>query len=176
MRQGTYKDASGFIFYWPSSAGHVAYSYELFVFPFEKTKFLFASSYQLTIASGLGIRASVHFSQVWDLTWCTPIEALWRLSQSLWVHMNVDAGDLEDRVSLVSSIPPVPYVLSTSTYAGFLSPKGIWWKHPILCWIFWGFFLFANSVLGYMYLFLAAAGGYFNDNNWALIMSIGKFH
>lgn len=124
MRQGTCKDAIGFMFYWSSTAGQVAYSWELFVFPLEKTKILIASSYHLMIATGLGMGASVHFSQVWDLTWCTPIEALWRLSQSLWVHMSVDAGDLEDLVTLASSIPSASYVLSTFTYAGFLEPQG----------------------------------------------------
>lgn len=38
--------------------------------------------------------------------------------------MSVDAGDLEDLVTLVSSIPSVSYVLSTFTYAGFLEPQG----------------------------------------------------
>ena len=99
--------------------------------PLEKTKFCFARSYQLEMASWLGIGAHAYFSsQHWDPVWLEPVQALYAPIVSVsslytssvvfgtlcpWCHPSVLA------LMFYLLLPIVPWDLI----------GGVWWRHPI---------------------------------------------
>lgn len=107
----------------------------------EKTRFSFVRGCQCRVRDeGL----CPLLSQCWDHIWFRPVQALFRLPQSLLVHMCIRRllPHLEG-LSLVSFIP----VGSHSLSAEFLESRGgkIWWTHPIQDWEFQDLLLSAHS-------------------------------
>lgn len=116
------------LFCWPSTDVHAvglwvgAFPSEI---PLKKTKFFFASGYQLEIASESGMGGHVStpsFSSRTLAGWCRTVQTLGMLPWLLWFHMCMVLLCLEGPVSLVSSNHTDSDTLSASSSAELSDP------------------------------------------------------
>jgi hypothetical protein len=91
-------------------------------------------------ALGLGIGVHVHVpSQYWKDIWLGVGQALYRFSQSLWVHMYI-IPDVSRRQFLQGHLSLLILTFFLISLPEFLEPWGeegfVWWRHPIEKWEF----------------------------------------
>lgn len=93
--------------------------------PLEKMNFSFVSSYQLEIASRLGMVVFANFpSQYWNPICPRPVHALCTMSPPLWVHTCIVLLCPEGLVSLMSFPTLVLSIILPPAPQGSLIPEG----------------------------------------------------
>jgi hypothetical protein len=121
------------------------------------------SSYQLDIASGLGMGVFVYFPfQHWDSIWFRPVQTLCMLPQSLWVHMCISP-----------TVSRWPCFLSVFHPHWLLQP--LYLSHTVPeSWVFDGDIPYraecskvSHSLLWVSMLLSSTVGKGFSDDTWA---------
>lgn len=166
------QNAVDLILCWPFIAGHgsgpnsgLYTQWELEIL--EKTNFLFASSYQLELAFGLGMWAWVHFPfQHWDPIRPRPVQIICIPSQPLWAYMFTSPAIFR-RPCFLRVLHPL-WLLKSFHFLFHRVPwtlrGGIWWKHSFHL-VFQGFPLCTLSSCGCesLYLFPSSVERSFSD-------------